>query len=285
MAVLTEAFVSELNETFRHDGSWLSRIADFSRYAKNKVIHLPEVGADPQVLIDNTTYPIATATRTDVDVAVTLKKFDSDNTAISRDELYALAYDKIASVVKQHREKLEEVTSEWAAHALAPVSNTANMPVVALSSDFYEDLLALKIKFDKLKIPKKDRILVMSPEHVEAALRSPTISQFGAFSRQLMNAQEGHIERILGFDVYQFSGNPLYSGGTKTAFGTTSGDASTLAIHGPSCGKAMTEIEFYYQDASTNPGFRETTAGFRLYFNAFYRRSAATMTGVGAIVG
>ena len=58
--VYTEIWTGELVKVLRAglEGTWLSGIPDQSSIVNNDVIHLVEVGVDPDVLINNKTYPI-----------------------------------------------------------------------------------------------------------------------------------------------------------------------------------------------------------------------------------
>src|SRR5690242_4010622 len=121
-----ELWTGELLNKFRFDKKWLSLIPRRDDLVKSNTIHMVDIGVDPAVLINNTTYPIASAQRTDADIALTLDKFDTENTDITRDELYNLPYDKEGSVLSQHRLALEDKTAQKSAHSLAPATGKAD---------------------------------------------------------------------------------------------------------------------------------------------------------------
>ena len=58
--VFTEIWTGELVKKLRTGitATWLDGIPDYSDKAENDIIHLIDVGGDPDVLINNTTYPI-----------------------------------------------------------------------------------------------------------------------------------------------------------------------------------------------------------------------------------
>ena len=58
--VLTEVWTGELVKSLRSglEGSWLDGIPDQSSLVQNDVIHLVDVGIEPDVLVNNKTYPI-----------------------------------------------------------------------------------------------------------------------------------------------------------------------------------------------------------------------------------
>ena len=98
--VFTEIWTGELVKALRSglEGSWLDGVPDQSSIAENDVIHLVDVGVDPDVLVNNTTYPIPLQALEDKDIAVKLDKFQTKVTPITDDELYAISYDKMARV-------------------------------------------------------------------------------------------------------------------------------------------------------------------------------------------
>ncbi len=62
----------ELIKHFRHEGTWLARVPSKNQWVGNDVIKLNEIGADPEVLINNNTYPINVSSRTDTSTAIIL---------------------------------------------------------------------------------------------------------------------------------------------------------------------------------------------------------------------
>ena len=58
--ILKEVWTGEVVKTLRGymEGTWLDGIPDSSSLVDNDVIHLVDAGVDPDVLINNTTYPI-----------------------------------------------------------------------------------------------------------------------------------------------------------------------------------------------------------------------------------
>ena len=76
-----------------------------------------------------------------------------------------------------------------------------------------QDIIALKDKFDKLKVPTAGRRLVLCTDHVNDLLL-----QEQKFADQYYNYQTGKIANLYGFEVYEFVGNPYYNtSGVKQA--------------------------------------------------------------------
>ena len=91
VGVLKEIWTGELIKALRGglEGSWLDGIPDMSSLVENDVIHLVDVGADPEVLINNSTYPLEIQSLPDGDKAISLDKFETKPTSVTDDELYA----------------------------------------------------------------------------------------------------------------------------------------------------------------------------------------------------
>ncbi len=294
MGILRELWTGEIVKKFRHDGMWLSRVPSRNDLVVNNTIHLVDIGADPEVLINNTTYPIPSAIREDVDIPIGLDKFDTENTIITDDELQGLPYDKPGSVTNQHNEVLEEKTAEKAAHSLSPSSHSATTPIIATTGSSNgetvarkmmtpNDIISLKKAWDKKKYPKNGRCLVLSPEHVADLLTTDE-----KFARQYKDMKSGTILPMYGFDIYEFTGNPKYSYAnsayTKKAFGAADDDANdhvaSFAFIDSRVMQFRGDIKMYNSQAAADPEMRRSLVGFRLYHMCINLKTE----GIGAIV-
>lgn len=289
-----EIWTGEVIRKFRKDTSFMERIPDRSDLVENRVIHLTQLGADPRVLINNTTYPISTVASPDQDIAISLDKFDTENTSVSDDTLYAIAINKMDETTTSHTEALREVTGDKAIHAFAPGGNGKETPVIEASGPAVTedgvtrkrmipgDIAQLKRRWDDAKVPKRGRELVLNPAHIQDLL-----SVNESFRDQYLNIREGQILRLYGFMINEYTDLPFYSGtGVKKAFGSVfNPSADKLA----SVGFVNTEmfkasdrnVTMYWQRADNNPRMRQHEVGFRLYFIALPKTTRA----IGAIVG
>ncbi|HLO59051.1 MAG TPA: hypothetical protein VK172_14760 [Lentimicrobium sp.] len=293
MAVLLrDLWTGELINHFRHEGEFLSRVPGANQYVDNDAIHLAKIGVDPAVLINNTTYPINAAQRTDEDVVIHLDKFDTENTIITDDELYGLPYDKPGSVLNQHREALEEKVLEKSLHSLCISAESATTPVVMTSGSSNgednarkrltrKDLTIMKRKMDLLKVPKKGRELVLCPWHIEDLLQEDE-----KFANQWYNRELGKIINLFGFNITESGYFPVFDSATsqKKAFGAAPNAANDLAVSvcfwAPRAVQARGSVSMYMQQAKDNPKYRQSEVGFRLYHICLPKYS----TGFGAFI-
>jgi hypothetical protein len=279
MSIQRELWTGELIKQFRHENEFLSRIASRNEFVNNNAIHLADIGADPEVLVNNTTYPIPVSAREDEDIVLALDKFETENTSISDDELYGLPYDKQGSVINQHRETLEEKTAEKALHSLAPAADSATTPVVSSTGDsngetqarkrlVIADIVKLKKKMDDLKIPKKGRELVLCNAHVQDLLLVDE-----KFAKQYQDIPEGKVLKLYGFNISESTYNPVYydNGGTltKRAWGAAAVPADDLdasvAYYNGRAVQARGDVTMYLSEAKDNPEYRRSVVGFRLW--------------------
>lgn len=276
--VFTEVWTGELVKSLRGglEGSWLDGVPDQSSIVNNDVIHLVEVGVDPDVLINNTTYPIPTQALSDKDIAVKLDKFQTKVTPITDDELYAASYDKMARVKESHGNAINDSKFTKAAHALCAQQDSAKTPVLKTTGErdattgrlrlTMADVVALKSAMDKLGVPAENRRLVLCPDHAnDLLLASQTFRE-----QYNIDRATGKVGKLYGFDVYEYANTPLYTqAGKKKNLGVAAGDGEfncSFAFYTPRVFKATGSTKMYYSEAATDPEYQRNKINFRHYF-------------------
>ena len=287
VGVFTEVWTGELVKSLRGglEGSWLDGVPDQSTIVNNDVIHLVEVGVDPDVLINNTTYPIPSQALDDKDIAVKLDKFQTKVTPITDDELYAASYDKMARVKESHSNSINDSKFTKAAHALCAQENTAKTPVLKTTGErdaetgrlrlTMADLVALKAAMDKLHVPAENRRLVLCSDHVNDLL---LVSQ--TFREQYnIDRATGKVGKLYGFDVYEYANTPLYTqAGKKKNLGVAAGAGEfncSFAFFTPRVFKATGSTKMYYSEAATDPEYQRNKINFRHYFLCMPKKADA----------
>lgn len=270
--VWTGELVKKLNAGLQT--TFLNGIPDYSTNVNNEVIHLVDVGGDPDVLVNNTTYPIPIQDLEDGDIAIGLDKFQTKATRVTDDELYAISYDKFGSVVERHRDSIVTVKYKKFAHALAPYSHTAKTPVIQTSGEkdavsgrnkfTPKDIIALKRAFDNMEVPEDGRVLVLCPDHVNDLLE---LDQ--SFKDKYYNYTSGKLMNMYGFEVYTFVNAPYFNkNGVKLAYNavpTATDHKGSFAFYRPRTFRAQGSTKMYYSEAATNPQTQENLVNFRNY--------------------
>ena len=270
--VWTGELVKKLNAGLQ--ATFLNGIPDYSTNVNNEVIHLVDVGGDPDVLVNNTTYPIPIQDLEDGDIAIGLDKFQTKATRVTDDELYAISYDKFGSVVERHRESIVTVKYKKFAHALAPYSHTTKTPVIQTSGETDsvsgrkkitpKDIIALKRAFDNMEVPEEGRRLVLCPDHVNDLLE-----QDQSFKDKYYNYTTGKLLNMYGFEIYTFVNAPYFNkNGVKLAYNavpTATDHKGSFAFYVPRMFRAQGSTKMYYSEAATNPQTQENLVNFRNY--------------------
>ena len=270
--VWTGEMVKKLNAGL--EATFLNGIPDYSANVNNEVIHLVDVGGDPEVLVNNTTYPIPIQDLADGDIAIGLDKFQTKATRVTDDQLYAISYDKFASLIERHKDAIVTVKYKKFAHALAPYSHTAKTPVIQTSGEkdaatgrnklTLKDIIALKREFDNMEVPEDGRRLVLCPDHVNDLLE---LDQ--SFRDKFYNYTTGKLMNMYGFEVFTFVNTPYFNkNGVKLAYNavpTATDHKGSFAFYRPRMFRAQGSTKMYYSEAATNPQTQESLVNFRNY--------------------
>lgn len=287
--VFTEIWTGELVKKLKAGltATWLDGLPDYSAKAENDVIHLIDVGGDPDVLVNNTTYPIPIQDLKDGDIAISLDKYQTKATRVSDDELYACSYDKIASHKERHGDAILVTKFKKAAHALSPQKDTVMTPVIMTTGEndngrrriTTKDIIRLKDRFDKMEVPTEGRRLVLCSDHVNDLLASDQ-----KFKDQYYNYTTGKVANMYGFEVYEYVSCPLFnSKGEKKVFGEAAAQddrQASFAFYTKRMFKAAGSTKMYYSEAKTNPLTQESLVNFRHHYIVLPKKQEA----IGAIV-
>lgn len=274
--LFTEAWTGFMTKAFRTDPEglgWYAKIRAFDQYVENDVIHFVNIGGDPTVLVNNTSYPLEIEELEDGDKVVSLDKYQTKPTRITDDELYALSYDKKATVIERHKEAMAEKKYSRAIHSISPTENTKATPVILTTGAAADgrkimtrkDLVRLKKLFDKNKVPKIGRVLVLCADHVADLLENDQ-----QFANQYYNAENGKINKQLGFEIYEYDDCPYYNATTlkKVAYGSVPADTdmqASIAFSPQRMMKANGTVKTYASEAKDNPTTQENLISFCAY--------------------
>ncbi|MFV0505882.1 MAG: hypothetical protein ACK5L5_04115 [Bacteroidales bacterium] len=296
MAVYREIWTKEVIKGLglKLKDTFLDGVPDKSQYVTGddeaQVIHSTFFGVQPEVLINNNTYPLGIQELHGQDVPIILDKYQTKATPITDDELHALAYDKIATVKESHVDAIAANRLKKAIHAFAPATNTTKTPILTTSGDadatglrkrlVWEDIIALRQAYADADIPIENLRLVLCSDHVNDLLLQDT-----TFKRSYADFKGGVITNQLGFEIREFSHNPYFDAISKTklAFGalpTASARQASVCFNVKLARKATGKTTMYYSDAKTDPLNQRNLVNFRNYFIALPSINEA----IGAIV-
>ena len=295
--ILEQVVVAELRQRFLQiKEDWMADIKDYSGLVNNNTINFNEVGALPTVLLNtavSSSAPIGSAQRTDQGHAISLDKFDTTNTEITDDELFALNYSKESSVMDDHYTALALMRIKKGLYSFGPASDATATPVLVTTGTALgtttgvrktlalADIIAFRLRCIKLGIDIDTCRLVLSPEHVSDIM---TFDQ--SFRDRFNNTETGKlIAKIEGFKLYENNNNPTYNNTTfaKNAFGAAAAGTDTPSSVMFSIQNAMRAsgtIKVYYKPAAIATDTRSAMFGVRTRFIT----SPVTASGNGALV-
>ena len=242
------------------------------------VIHIPRTSFNPDVLLNNTAYPLAVQAYTDDETVVSLDKYQTKPTSISDDKIIGASYAVIDPATKSHTNAINTKKYNKAAHAISPTSHTAATPVIAATgaprivggpaSLVYDDLVSLKEGLDTAEVSTEGRRLVLSTAHWNDLLVDRK-----NFGDKLVNYNTGMPAPIIaGFSLYQYNGNPLFTSlGVKKAFGAVkaAGDRQgSFAFWIGQIAKKSGLTKQYFKEAKNDPEAQTNLLNYRHYFIA-----------------
>ncbi len=264
-----EIWLNEIKEDFTGDDVWVGELRDMSAFVDNDIINLAEAGVNPDVLINNTSYPISTSERSDGSIALELDRFDTENTAIKHADQVELSYDKRSSVVYGHKQQLKMAFMQKGAHAIAPAANTSVTPLLtttgaADTSGTYKkmtfsDIRRMRTAFNEMEAPAEGRILLLSSEH-EGELEDEDLKLYN----QMLDKGV-----IYGFKVYNQASSrlPYYNTSTdvKVAFGAVNPAGAQVAsvfFQKDEVMRANSGDQMFFGKAENDPTNRQDVIGF-----------------------
>lgn len=279
----------ETNLTQSTNASWLDGVAELDTEileigsgsaSEQNIIHIPTTDFEPDVLINNNTYPLALQAYTDADVTIQLDKYQTKVVTISDDQAMGASYGRIDAATAATTNAILKKKYAKAIHAIAPAANTANTPVIVTTGGadgtrkrlVYADLVALKGKFDGLEIPAEGRRLVLSSDHWNDLLLDRD-----RFGDNFSNYRAGSVSpMVAGFEIYQYIANPYFTGTNRKAFGAApvAGDyRASIAFYVPNIAKKTGLTKQYFADSKIDPENQTNRLAYRHYFIAVPKRN------------
>jgi|WetSurMetagenome_2_1015567.scaffolds.fasta_scaffold02807_4 hypothetical protein len=275
MAIAKQIWVDQIMEGFYPADSFMVQSRDLSSLVEFNKINLAEAGVTPNVLVDNNSYPVATASREDTPLELALKTLDTENTVVRNVEEMESAYNKMESVIYGHRMALRTKSAQLAAWNWAPGQSADFNPVLLAQSTEYnakgykkltfQDILDLEAEFDLLEVPEDGRTILLHPVH-----KKDLMGEDLKLYKQILADK-----KVFSFNLFVSTLTPLFTAaGVKQAFGsakTSTSAISTIAWHKDEVMRAdgTTEPFVKYKD----PEQRGDVIGFQKRFVALPFRS------------
>jgi len=245
---------------------------------ESNIIHVPISTFAPDVLINNTTYPLAAQAYADGTVDIHLDKYQTKPTTLSDDQVIGASYPKIDAATRSHVVAINSKKYQKAIHAIAPAADGAGTPVIPTTGEVigtrkrftFVDLVSMKDAFDKMEVPEIGRRLVLSTDHWNDLLVDESNK---AYNKLLVDFRTGQpAPNIGGFDIYSYVATPYFTtDGAKVAFAAVPGATDSRASVAYFVGNLVKKTGFtkqYFAPAYLDPENQTNRLNYRHYFIA-----------------
>lgn len=253
---------------------FMSESEDMSALVDHHTLNLAEAGVEPEVFIDNSTYPVGIVSREDAPKEILLHTLDTKNTVVRNIEKMQAAYDKMKSVTLGHVNALTRKRRAMAAYNWSPLQNGEMTPVLVTTGELvggrrrltFDDLDNLELRFKALEVNLEDLRIVLTPEH-EYDLKAENRKMY----KECM--KDG---KIGNFKVFSYPHLPYFdtTTGKKQAYGSAKGANSSMAsvawIRSEVC-RAVGATESYIREK--DPEARGDILGYQQRFTALPMRN------------
>lgn len=268
---------------------WLEGIAELdadvsalNEGAENEqnIIYVATTDFDVDVLINNTTYPIAVQEYTDGTLSFQLDKYQTKVVSLNDDKVIGSSYDVIDKATGRTVKSLTKTKYAKALHSIAPFENTGNTPVLVAtggpdqlhdSSDrlrlTYEDLVEARRACRAAGFPEDDIRIVLCNEHW-----SDLLLDRKNFGNQLVDYAKGKPAPVVaGFEIFPpYAVMPKYSSANaKKAWGAvavTGDQEASIIFSKEGVAKKTGLTKQYFLAAKDNPTGQANQLAYRHYF-------------------
>jgi hypothetical protein len=275
MPIQVEIWQDYISKNLFKDDAFIMRAYNADRYVlAGKVVHIPQAGSKPGVTRNRQNLPAAVVVRGDTDVTYAIDEFTSDPVLITNAETIELSYDKIADVLSDHLETLNNTAADWMLYNwIANLSGGGSLPPLIRTTGgaragvdgqtgnrkiFTKDeIKRARLRFNKQGIAKTGRMALLDSEHM-----NDLMSDLDLLKRDYANEldiKNGVIVRLFGFDIMERSDVALYNhnGGNPTiklpgSVVNTTDHKASLFFQQNAVERAIGDIKFFEnkQDAT-----------------------------------
>lgn len=301
MALQTEIWLKDIKEGMFANNEFVTYSVDQSAFASNKVVHVPQAGANPNVEINRSVLPATIAQRTDAELTYLLKEFTTDPILVRDIDETQVSYAKRQSILMGHMDAMndrlgDQTAFDWAVSDTAQKANivrtTGSVSANALApsatgtrkSLTKADVLNLAGVFDDNNVPANDRYLLLNTRMYRELF---TDSELLSKDFMVNSSQEkGVITELYGFKImkrskvvaYDASADPVKK--AVGAAGAATDNLGCIAWQKSSVAKAMEGIKTYGE--TDKPEYYGSVFSAMAIYGAAILRT--DLKGVGAIV-
>ena len=274
---------------------------DHSSYVSNKVVHVPQSGVNPNVVINRSVLPAVAAERTDAELTYLINEFTTDPIVVRDVDETQTSYAKRQSVLMGHMDAMndalgDQTAYDWAVSGTAENTNvirtTGTATATALSSSATgtrkeltrADVRNLARKFDVQNVPANDRYLLLDTQMFYQLFADDVLMNRDFMEKS--SIEKGYITEIHGFKILKRSKVVIYTNATDPvkkaigAAGAVTDNLGCIAWQKSSVASAMGGVKTY-ADENKPEWFGSVFSAMVLFGAAKIRTD---LKGIGAII-
>ena len=301
MALQTEIWSQDIEDNLFANNEFIMMSLDQSAFAANKVVHVPQSGANPNVEVNRSVLPAVAAERADTELTYSLNEFTTDPIVVRDLDEIQTSYNKRQSVLASHMDAMndrlgDQTAFDWAVSGTPQAANVVRTTGGSLGDALApsatgtrkglvkDNVRALARRFDAQNVPANDRFLLLNSDMFYQLF---TDSELLSKDFMLNSSQEkGVITELYGFKIMKRSKVVIYDNAADPvkkavgAAGAATDNLGCIAWQRSSVARALEGIKTF-GDTDVPEWYGSVFSAMAIYGSAILRSDIA---GVGAIV-
>ena len=272
MALIKEIWVNQVVETLTQDAAFLPASIDHSQYIAFGTVHVPQSGANPNVLVNPTSFPLAISPRVDTDNTYSMNRYTLEPTIIDNLDALQVSYDKKNSVIGQQIRTLVEragtqVAYSWTATGAANIVYTTGAAGTSLAPSAtgtrkqvaLADIANLAKKLDKDNVPRNGRKLLMNSDMFWELFTISEVVRASYNGFQTSTVATGVVAQLFGFEIMMrptvsVFANSATSPKAVDAAGAATDNLACIAWHPTTVSRALGTINPLFDEGGNGNG-------------------------------
>lgn len=219
-----DVWAAEIAEQLFPDNSIVNESKNDDMYATADEVNLPIAGANPDVLVNNTTYPLTPVQRTDTVLRYSVDKLETKPSVVVGLEQISLSYDKRLSIQAAHVSSLNTKSATYVIGKWAPKTSTGGIIVRTTGADRaaivkgatglrkriqLDDIIQVVEILDEADIDEDGRIAYFPAKMRADLFRIADIRNKSEFGIEVL--PNGTVSKIMGFKIMYRSEASVYN--------------------------------------------------------------------------
>jgi len=262
MGLQKEVWIQDIKEVLFAGNEFWNHSVDHSEFVSDKIVHVPQSGANPNTEKNRTVFPATITERADTELVYTLDEYSTDPIRVRNIDEIQTSYGKRNSVLGQNSKTIvndaaRNTLFDWAAPAanviqtsggletFKPAGATGTRKAITLA-----DIQALGRLFDSQEMPEDGRFLLL-PSDMYWQLHNNS----DVFNNDFMGVPglpSGVIRDLFGFNIMKRSSTVIYDVANAAkavdAASAATDNLAALAWHDNEVSKAIGDVDVFLNE-------------------------------------